>query len=264
MPYTIDYSNVTYAVPTVNDVILVKKDKMYCLLDTRIPVSDSLGYMNIVRVNNSTLLNSIKKMGLELNAETFYNEWYKVFGDERSVVGSGLGIAREIHRSTGKNIPLFKGLVHTIESIMAETLNELPDNPHANTINRLFKSKVNSEEFKAYNCSESKMIFFKMCDKFRADYAQGETLWNEMISNKVRQEETPMLGKLDFENILDEGETAESYIAYQKASDPEGFGIYFSTMGGLDCAFLACAGFEFIFMREDDIALLNLQKKEAC
>ena len=54
------------------------------------------------------------------------------------------------------------------------------------------------------------------------------------------------LAHVDMMPLLDEGETAESFLAEALRSDPAA-GVYRSWWGNTRCWFLQTAGFEFIF-----------------
>ena len=56
------------------------------------------------------------------------------------------------------------------------------------------------------------------------------------------------LAHVDMTPLLDEGETAQSFLAEALRSDP-GAGVYRSWWGGMRCWFLQAAGFEFIFVQ---------------
>lgn len=92
-----------------------------------------------------------------------------------------------------------------------------------------------------------KKQYIGQCDTLRRTCDQNEAFWHEMMKNKQKISFKTFLKNVDFQKLLDDGETAESYIKDALRTDSE-TAAYVSNWGDKEAMFLQTAGFEFIFV----------------
>jgi hypothetical protein len=92
-----------------------------------------------------------------------------------------------------------------------------------------------------------KKRFIGMCDKLRMDCEQNEEHWHEMMANKREIPTEFFIDSVDMTPILDEDETPEEFIEYNKMSDDTS-AAYVSNWGDKEAMFFQTAGFEYIFV----------------
>lgn len=90
-------------------------------------------------------------------------------------------------------------------------------------------------------------MYAGQCDKLRRNNPTNEVKWQAMMSRAVRVPFDTFIDRVEMQPLLDDGETAESYIAAASLNDA-GTGAYRSWWGDRRCWFLQTAGFEFIFV----------------
>jgi ketol-acid reductoisomerase len=85
------------------------------------------------------------------------------------------------------------------------------------------------------------------CNIVRSKSASNEAKWHAMIACEQAVSVKTFLAHVDISALLDEGETAEEWIADQIAQDPS-TGFFRSRWGTEPAWFISTAGFEFIFV----------------
>jgi hypothetical protein len=90
--------------------------------------------------------------------------------------------------------------------------------------------------------TSNKFKFFEQCDRWRRNFANGESNWHEMMRNKVAISQDELKDAVTVEDILDEDETLDDFVC----SDPD-HGFYSSTINDEKVFFMQDCGFEFIF-----------------
>ena len=95
----------------------------------------------------------------------------------------------------------------------------------------------------------SKQSYFTQCDKWRRNFTNGESNWQEMMANRTAIDESEFLDCVDIETsaFLDEDESLEEFMR----DDPES-GFYASSIKGNVLYFIQTCGFEFIFTTNGD------------
>jgi len=96
------------------------------------------------------------------------------------------------------------------------------------------------------------MKYLGQCDAVRRRSSTNEQKWQRMMALAKPISVSAFLRHVDLAPLLDESETSASFIRDARRQDPAGTGTYESTCGTVRCWFFQTAGFEFIFLEEDD------------
>jgi hypothetical protein len=96
---------------------------------------------------------------------------------------------------------------------------------------------------KIYRIASKEFKYLGQCDRVRCDDV-GENNWQDMIKNHEKVSMDEFIEQCDWESILDEDETIDSFIA----ADPTSY-FAKSTWGNRECYYVMTHGFEFIFVR---------------
>lgn len=89
--------------------------------------------------------------------------------------------------------------------------------------------------------------YIGQCDTLRRESTCNEEYWHDMMKNKVKISFDDFIKNVNFDKLLDNGESIKDYIDNAIKTDAD-TAAYTSNWGDKDCIFLQTAGFEFIFI----------------